>query len=209
MSLNETCIEVLQSQIAEFELEDAIFTLIEHTVGINWRNKYTSTKKRLDHVDEGLIHLTPIQTLTIKGEDILSSSFSPSDLIKEKNRVISICSKVKLDNNQYRHLPQMNLHPEASLSVDDVVKVVNSLTENMVGYLMKSGRYLHYYGFGLFDEAQWLRFLAQFLMPTIIVSPRYIGHSLYRGYTALRITVDEKYKPILPKAICLTGILKE
>jgi len=204
------CLDVLRQLILNLNLEKCIFTLIEHEVGVNWRVRYRTIEQKVQHIDEALIQHSPLNSWQITGYSILSENFEPELLINPsaKNRVISITSRVICKKKQW-HLALMNLHPEDGLTYDEMKMIVKKVTQGMQGYILKSGRYYHFYGITLLSEQEWLRFLSNFLMPTIIVSPRYIGHSLYRGYTCLRLTVDSEYKPMLP-TVCdqITGQVK-
>jgi hypothetical protein len=75
------------------------------------------------------------------------------------------------------------------------------VTANLPGYLLRSGRYFHYYGVALLTPQEWLRFLASFLMPCTLVSPRYIGHSLHRGFCTLRLNAVPPLKPEIPQLV--------
>lgn len=192
------CIDVLKKVILSFHLEKATFKLFDHTVGQNWREKYGTNSQKLHHLNEGLIQHTPFAEWLVAGEQIIDNLFDPKSYVISEGHVISMSSKIKIASGETRHLAIMNLHPEGHISYDKLVKMIEIVTENMPGYLLESGRYYHFYGHMLLDEEQWLRFMAQFLMPTILVSPRYIGHCMYRGYAALRLTTDKTYKPLLP-----------
>jgi hypothetical protein len=115
--------------------------------------------------------------------------------------VISVSSKVLLQCGAFIHLPLMNLHPAPMLDSQAVAALIEEVTEGMGGYLLETGRYWHFYGATVLTEDAWLRFLAQFLMPVVLVSPRYIGHSLYRGYATLRLTIEPQYKPTIPSVV--------
>jgi len=203
------CIDVLRSIISTLSLQSAQFMLFEHFVGVNWRVRYPSTSEKLKHLGEGLIQHFPCREWQFTGEEILSQTFVPNSLVFRQNYVVSLSSKITFDHRTHKHLAMMNLHPEDSLTYNDVVNLVEAVTKYMPGYLLKSGRYYHFYGVSLLEESEWIRFMAQFLMPTVIVSPRFIGHCLYRGYVALRLSTDEQYKPLLPEVCDLVGTLKE
>jgi hypothetical protein len=38
-------------------------------------------------------------------------------------------------------------------------------------------------------------------MPCILVSPRYVGHSLFRRFTALRLNSVQPHKPTIPHVV--------
>lgn len=203
------CIDVLKSIIKELHIESACFTLFEHFVATNWRVRYPSVSQKLNYLKEGLVHHSPYREWKLLGEEILSDAFNPSKLVSRKGHVVSVSSKIICNNGRVKHLAMMNLHPENGLSYDDIVMIVEAVTDGMPGYLLESGRYYHFYGVTLLEECEWACFIAQFLMPTLIVSPRYIGHCMHRGYVALRLSTQKDYKPLLPKVCGLVGALKQ
>jgi hypothetical protein len=177
-------------------LENARLRFIQHPVGVNWRQRHTTLPDRITHIADGLHQEKPVRQHDLSGEEFLERAggllFPPCN-----PDVISIISKVETFGETF-HLPLMNLHPEEPLEEDKLLELVNVITEEMPGYLFFTGRYYHFYGVSLLTDAQWRRFLAAWLMPTVLVSPRYIGHSLYRNYAALRLTASEPHKPTLP-----------
>lgn len=192
------CIDVVKEIIIKLDLQLAQFTLFEHFVAINWRGRYFTVSQKKENLKASLVQHTPFQEWNLLGKNILDDKFDPSIYVHEEHRVISLSSKIRLPNGQIKHLAMMNLHPEEELSLDNIINIVQEVTQYLPGYLLESGRYYHYYGFALLFENEWINFMAQFLMPTIIVSPRYIGHCLYRKYAALRLSTDTKYKTVLP-----------
>ena len=192
------CIDVLRQLIRELRLEDCLFTLIEHEAGVNWRPRFRTVHERVRHVASSLEQSSPISSWSVTGNSIISQDFEPASLITPgEHRVVSVTSKVNCKGKIY-HLALMNLHPEDGLTYEEMKIALKVVTQGMGGYLLESGRYYHFYGNSLLSERKWLEFLINFLMPTVLVSPRYIGHSLFRGYTCLRLTTDSTYKPVLP-----------
>ena len=94
----------------------------------------------------------------------------------------------------------MNFHPD-NVPNDIIEKALSYICKSKKGVLLDSGRFFHYYGDFLLNEKEWIKFMAEFLMPCVIVSPRYIGHRLYYGDCTLRLTADSKYKPKIPTVI--------
>jgi hypothetical protein len=95
----------------------------------------------------------------------------------------------------------MNLHPDGFRDIGEVAEAVATVAEGTPGYLLDSGRYLHYYGCRLLRDAEWLDFVAQFLMPCTLASPRYIGHSIVRRFCALRLNPVPPHKPKTPRLV--------
>lgn len=191
------CVEVLRSLITRHSLDQATFLLIEHAVGKNWREKHLSTQQKINHIAESLVQIQPVREWRLLGANIVDPAFSADLLSGDDANVISLCSIVTLESGELKHLALMNLHPDPGVGITALVGTICMVTSSMPGHVLSSGRYFHFYGADLLNAEEWIRFMAQFLMPTIVVSPRYIGHSLYRGYAALRITTQHLYKPVL------------
>ena len=120
--------------------------------------------------------------------------------------VLSFCSKVKLKDGSLRHIAMMNFHPEENVDLTHIRRAIQYICGSREGVLLDSGRYYHYWGNFLLSEIEWMKFLGDFLMPTVIVSPRYIGHQLFNGSCTLRLTSDLTYKPQVPTVIeTITG----
>ncbi len=114
----------------------------------------------------------------------------------------SFCSKVECKGGKYKHIPMMNFHPD-NVSLDAINESLKIICPNSKGVILETGRFFHYYGMSLLSEEKWLQFMAEFLMPCVVVSPRYVGHSLYDGYCSLRLTTDTKYKTKIPEVIAI------
>ena len=75
------------------------------------------------------------------------------------------------------------------------------ITDNREGVFLDSGRYFHYFGNFVLSNEEWSQFNGAFLMPCILVSPRYIGHRLINGYNTLRLTNDNAFKTKIPEVV--------
>jgi hypothetical protein len=195
----DTSLNVLR-EIVSRHLEIDSLTLVLHSVAINWRQKFDTDIQKLSHINESLIQKIPVQRKNVSRQDFLQID-SDTLFMCAKNQVWSLTSKVKTSDGRFMHLPMMNFHPHNGVSVDDIVNFINFAITKNNGAILHSGRYYHYYGDYLLTEKQWIDFNAKFLMPCIFVSPRYIGHVLQDGYSSLRLTADDKYKPTVPNVI--------
>ena len=173
--------------------------LIAHDVSVNWRQLHQTTREKLKNLRSGFEHVQPIKYQEYNRDEFNRLTLDALPCIG-RNEVWSIVSKVKLFSGKYKHLPMMNFHYENDYE-RDIKKVLKYICGNNKGVLLESGRFLHYYGDFLLDENNWIKFMAEFLMPTVLVSPRYIGHRLYDGYCTLRLTIDSKYKTNIPKVV--------
>lgn len=155
------------------------------------RNQFTSW--------EGFEHSAPLAEQELSRDEF--GALSLDELQNPgKNTVWSISSKVCMYGGGAKHIPMMNFHLENGAGVD-IRRTLEHICGSNTGVLLDSGRYKHYYGDFMLDNDAWTRFMAEFLMPTTIVSPRYIGHRLRDGYCTLRLTADGQYKPKVPEVV--------
>ncbi len=175
---------------------------------INWRQVYAETKT--EHLEESLVHATPLRNRWWYRDDFFNLTMGRMEETAE-HEVWSVNSKVECFGTEgfhspyHMHIPMMNFHFEGCANEGDMVKTINHICQNQDGAILKSGRYYHYYGNALMKDDEWHKFLAQFLMPCVLVSPRYIGHALHDGYCSLRLTADKTFKPTIPT---VTKVLK-
>ena len=175
-----------------------LIKLISHKVSVNWRQKFINNEDKIKQIKKSLVHHKPTCTKIFDRESFLKLKLS--DLNKFNNDVWSMTSKVICSDNQSYHIPMMNFHPYEK-DVKHIEESINLICKNYNGVILDSGRYFHYYGNALLTHEEWLKFLADFSMPCILVSPRYIGHVLYRGYCSLRLNTEKTFKPKIPRVI--------
>ena len=181
--------------------------LIAHSVYTNWRQVHKSSIKKMRNLDSGFIHPKFESEITLSRKKFLL--ISQKELVSESNKigdniVWSITSKVNCNNNVKKHIPMMNFHPEGitkSKSIPYIMSAIKQVGSNKKGVLLDSGRYYHYYGNYLLEKEDWLKFMADFLMPCVLVSPRYIGHCINQGYAALRLSQGKNYKNNTPVVV--------
>jgi len=192
-------LDVIKEIISRHPEIDSV-TLILHGVSINWRQRYDTDHQKALHVEESLIQKAPIKKVIVSRQDFLQLDPDFLDAIS-KHQVWSLTSKIKTKVGDYMHIPMMNFHPRDNISIEDIIDFIKIVVPGKKGAILHSGRYYHYYGDYLLSEEQWIDFNAKFLMPCVFVSPRYVGHVLQDGYSSLRFTNDDKYKPIIPNVI--------
>lgn len=173
--------------------------LVAHEVNTNWRQRHQTTSEKLEHMLSGFKHLQPIKDRQYSRAEFSKLSLDSLYHLGE-NQVWSVISKVQTSDGATKHLPMMNFHPEHG-SEEGIKKALGYICGSQRGVLLDSGRFQHYYGDFLLDETGWRKFMAEFLMPTVLVSPRYIGHGIHYGYNTLRLTNDSQYKPMIPEVI--------
>lgn len=175
--------------------------LIAHEGRLNWRQLNTSMDDKVKNLRAGLVQPGP-QFGQLSDIDALDSALPSLLAQRTSTEVISVTSRLFDAMDSFiGHLAIMNLHTESISDLDLLVSILRETTDGRPGYLLASGRFYHYYGIQLLSEREWLRFLAQFLMPCILVSPRYIGHSLFSGFCSVRLTRSHPHKPAVPKLI--------
>jgi hypothetical protein len=170
--------------------------LIRHGVGVNWRQRFRTPREQIRALDESVSHQGPFYGDRVSIRDLAPTLAKGVGI---SSSALSVVSRVwDVGGRQVGHLALMNLHPVGFTSGDELRRAIDHVTGGSPGYLVSSGRYFHYYGIQLLSSEAWLRFLAQFLMPCVLVSPRYIGHSIYRGFCALRLNAVPPHKATLP-----------
>jgi hypothetical protein len=173
--------------------------LVEHGVRPNWRQLYKTPRQQIDAIGQSLLHSGPFAGVRVRiGE--LDEALSRLSAIPDC--AVSISSRVMDEaGTQVGHLALMNLHPVGFRDPEELRLAVQQVVGCMPGYLLSSGRYFHYYGRRLLKPHEWVSFLAQFLMPCVLVSPRYVGHSLHRGFCTLRLNAVPPLKPVVPTLV--------
>ncbi len=194
--LQQSSLEVCKTILKNHEAISSV-TCIAHTVSENWRQINRTAEQKLNDLISGLQHPTPIRKKLFTRKEFLEL-----EKLEElpDDEVWSMTSKISYADGTYGHIPMMNFHPE-SISFDQLKNAIEKICGDRRGVLLESGRYFHYYGDYLLSEEEWLRFMADFLMPCVLVSPRYIGHRLYDGYCTLRLTTGVNHKTQFPRVI--------
>lgn len=209
LEVGQNSLEVCQTIIAHHSKIELV-RLISHETAINWRQRYSEAKEKMSYLAECLEHAVPLRERWYRREEF--SNLNISDLnAADSKQVWSVNSRIQCYGTEgfslayYMHLPMMNFHLEKGVTKDDMLKAIEYICPSKKGVLLESGRYYYYYGDFLLTEKEWYKFLAEFLMSCILVSPRYIGHALNDGYCSLRLTAEPVYKPKIPEVIKVFG----
>lgn len=201
---------LFQKGMTSFEVSKAItryhpqivgVSLLSHTVDVNWRQKYLDGNKKMRKLLESFDHGRITNVYNLDKDAYLNLDLNKFTKDFSEHEVLSFCSKVKLKGDSFRHIAMMNFHPEENIDLTHIRRAIKYICGAREGVLLDSGRYYHYWGNFLLSEIELIRFLGEFLMPTVIVSPRYIGHQLFNGSCTLRLTSDSTYKPQVPAVI--------
>jgi hypothetical protein len=199
----EALLLILEEELrlpTEYHLE-----LITHPVGTNWRERYRSPPSQILAIGESLIQSGPFEGELVRLAD-LAVVLTALRMSASRGRALSMTSRVYDGQCVFAgHLAMMNLHPVGFTSADELCRALHAVCKDFPGLLLCSGRFYHYYGFRLLDQPSWLQFLAQLLMPCTLVSPRYIGHSLYRGFCSLRLNRVAPHKSVVPHVVGRVG----
>jgi len=192
-------LDVIEEIITDQNLENCIFELILHSAEINWRQKYPDFQQKITNVSSGIL-FDKHDPIRIAGKDILNHSiierFSTS-----QRPLLSISSRFTDSYGRVRHIPMMNLHLDFPISLIEIEEVISRISPEK-HYLLTTDRYYHVYGTKILDnQAEWQEWNLKFLMIDTIVSPRYIGHSLERGFNLLRINSTDIVKKLTPKLV--------
>jgi len=181
--------------------EIANIQLVSHIVEVNWRQKYANVENKLKKLIDSFSHSGITNKYNIDRDIYLNLNLDQFIKKFSKHEVLSFSSKVQLRDNTFKHVAMMNFHPEDGVDFTHLKYSVNHICGNRKGAILASGRYYHYWGNFLLSDIEWIKFLGEFLMPTVITSPRYIGHQLFNGECTLRLTSDTIYKPQVPIVI--------
>jgi len=187
--------EVIYEIIKKLNLYQYEFNLVSHKAGLNWRQEFPSFYDKIDNIKSG-IHFDKDRLMSIRGKEFADSKFIEQHT-NPQEPLLSVASIVKSMEGVEHHLPMMNLHFDYPLSLGRLKQILNKVIgENYV--LLKTDRYYHVYGNELLSSEEWKLWNLKFLMLDSIVSPRYIGHSLERGYNLLRVNSIDKIKTTNP-----------
>jgi hypothetical protein len=175
--------------------------LLIHRSERNWREQNDSAIEKIRNLRTGLKHDGPFSGELVPIGEITDQLRTLGEGINDSD-VISVTSRLFDPEGTYiGHLAIMNLHTEGFESLEALIDSIYHVTGGISGYLMDSGRYYHFYGRKILSDREWLDFMINFLMPCVLVSPRYIGHSLFRGFCSVRLTSSKPYKPMVPKLL--------
>jgi len=198
--LQENSLEVFQTIVKNFPKIKSV-KIISHKVEINWRQLHKEPKEKINNIAEAIEHPKLIKEKIYERENFLNLTLQNLEHLSN-NEVWSLTSKVLCDDGTDKHIPMMNFHP-IDISLEEIKQAIKIICGENNGIILSSGRFFHYYGNFLLTEKEWEKFMIDFLMPCVLVSPRYVGHRLNNGYCTLRLTADKEYKTTIPKVIDL------
>lgn len=147
------------------------------------------------------------KTIWISRKDFLQNQ-KVNELINnlDKGMQMVVFSKVLLEDGRHAHIQMMDFDlPKTEQNVNLVIERLKNV-DVCSGWVLESGDSYHFYGPKLLSENEWVDFMGDCLLTSIVHSKkniqqiadsRYIGHSLKRGGNALRITTrsDKTFEP--------------
>lgn len=148
--------------------------------------------------------------------DLSSSHFLDSQrmevIIEETpdEHELAMHSIVKLDSGEQRHLVMVDMSTSAKAHLEKLRAYLDYEFFQRISWFT-SGRSFHGYGEDILSEGDWIKFMGLLLLankprvePT--VDPRWIGHRLLAGYSALRWTRNTAHYLTLPSRMELHGL---
>jgi len=203
-------LDVLKEIIESHDLYKFKFHFCCHEATLNWRQLNTSIIAKMKDIVTG-IKFDSYKPIQILGTELLNLDYADLDkfTIPEKP-LLSISSLIYSDSDHVCHIPMMNLHTDSTICVNDLRHILNILI-NSDFWLIKTDRFYHVYSDLLMNKRDWLLWNLKFLMADCLVSPRYIGHSLERGFNLLRLNSTTEIKTLRPYLILQskTGVSNE
>lgn len=143
-------------------------------------------------------HVSAKELTLLKLEELCNSTPTGTEL--------ALHSKVLFPDKLIMHIPMIDL---AARATGIIRRVIDVLPPELLGSMIwfESGRSYHGYGTVLISPEEWVKLMGRFLLvnqPQLlpVVDPRWIGHRLISGYSALRWTKNTGHylqKPELAK----------
>jgi len=157
---------------------------------------YTYKKNTIEDVR----HVFEVDAKDITDDYLLSICDSTPD-----GHNLAFHSTVYLANGKIKHIPMVDLATRAIGVINKVLNVLpDELLDQMVWY--ESGRSFHGYGTRLINSDDWIKLMGRLLLVNLpqqhpIVDPRWIGHRIMAGYSALRWTKNTDDYIKIPKLV--------
>ena len=110
---------------------------------------------------------------------------------------VALHSVVTLQSGAQRHIPMVDMSTTAKAQLGKLAAFVDPAQFGELVWF-NSGRSFHGYGTKLLSNEQWIRLMGALLLSNQkdlkpIVDPRWIGHRLLAGYSALRWTKNTDF----------------
>ena len=154
-------------------------------------------------IDTALLHEPNPTTVTtsLSAQSIIEGQVTVLSKGAVNDDSIAVCSKVRLASGVEAHIPMLDFRcPVSDSNSGAILRMLKYLGEG-TGLLVASGRSYHYYGVALYDEGQWLEFMAKALLLRPITDDRFIAHRLIDGQCRLRIYSPSRPVPVIIGAL--------
>lgn len=136
-------------------------------------------------------------TFTVCAEELTPIKIKELCDLVPRGAELAVHSKVLLGDGTVMHIPMVDLTTRA---VGIIGRVIDVLPSELLGSVIwfESGRSYHGYGMVLIPKESWIKLMGRLLLanqPQMlpVVDPRWIGHRLIAGYSALRWTKNTEY----------------
>lgn len=118
---------------------------------------------------------------------------------------LALHSELEMHCGELMHLVMVDMSTAARAHLDKLRSFLGDTFFHQIAWYA-SGRSFHGYGEGVLTKCEWVQFMGLLLLsnkPRLdpIVDPRWIGHRLLAGYSALRWTKNTSHYLALPASI--------
>jgi len=174
--------DIIKWLVTENELETCEFFLYTHKAQKNWRQINNTFNKKIENIDTG-VKFDTYDLTNISGGRLLDLE-NLNDYTASTNPLVSFASKFRKEDDIF-HIPMMNLHICDKIERNKLTCVLDSIIGKRF-WLLETDRYYHIYSNNILNNEEWIKWNMKFLMTDCLVSARYIGHSIERGFNLLR-----------------------
>jgi hypothetical protein len=139
-------------------------------------------------------------------DDFLSEAYMTTLLANARQQQeVALHSVVTLQSGAQRHIPMIDMATSAKAHLGKLAAFVDPAQFGELVWF-NSGRSFHGYGTKLLSNEQWIRLMGILLLSNQkdlkpIVDPRWIGHRLLAGYSALRWSKNTDFYLSLPSRL--------
>ena len=193
-----TTIQILKKLISDNKLQGYTFHFVAHQATVNWRQNNPSFYDKIHDIADGIKFGQHI-LIPLRGSDVDESVIVAS--CTPEQPLLSVTSKVVSPDSTVFHLPMMNLHLDYPITLAELRKSISTVSGTDAYHLLSTDKFFHVYGQKMLTEQEWKIYNLKFLMADALVSPRYIGHSLERGFNTLRVNALDSVKKVCPYLI--------
>ena len=189
---------LIEGIIDSLSLWHYTFYVVAHEPLVNWRQHNVDILSKLENVNEG-IRFDKLELIGVSATELTDANYLQS-LVTAEKPLLSLASLMLDEHGDEFHMPMMNLHFDFPVRRNILDKAIGQIVQFDFS-LLRTDRYYHLYGYSRLNSEEWRLLNLRFLMIDAIVSPRYIGHSLERGYNLLRLNNSDYTKVQIPHVV--------